>query len=1042
MKKSIILISSVILAVCAFGKEYYVNPDPDKASNAYDGEAEVFDGAHGPKLTLAGVMSVAKKSGDIVYAAEGVYTNEVMSQVSESYSSKARFVCSRVIVPAGVTLQSAAGAEKTFIIGAPATDESGNPVTENNGCGTNSVRCVKLEANAKLVGFTLSGGRAPRGLKDATNYWNAQGGGIYASDSSLVADCVLSNNVAYNSGNAGVNGSYLRCRVVDNDGVGTGTIDAGRIYDCYVNGNTASNGQIFNPGECVNTTFGTKGTTSIWVQGGARTNICECWNCAFLKGVNSPTRTVYHRCAFSADPGDSYTCDSDCIVLTKAELAALGDGGEPVEGSPLVDAGSNTYHRVALDIPFATDVVGLSRVSNGRIDIGSFEFDWRPVFARTLSPFGAVSVAEASSNVLQVVETDELSLEQGASLMVDMEPVGTPARYRLFAEVLGGGVLTICDGETTVASLTSADERKCIELTREGAVRLVLSYSAEDADDAGARVSEFSNAAHIIFNAPGEGITLDGIDVGTNVCAFGASITFTATRRPVLPLCTGITVDGVLHEFGEAGSLTLTVEGTADRIELASVYTERPSAWYVDANDGDDDNLGLYPANAMKTLAAAMTNVNLKSGDTVWALPGSYGAGQVISSERYSSVNRKIANRALVKSGVTLRSKGGAGVTFIEGANATETDDANKGCGVDSVRCVRLESGACVRGFTVRGGRAPRGPMDETATTFWNAQAGGVYSADSNVFIADCVLSNNVAHNTGNVGNGGTYVRCRVVDNDQLVGSSAVNQGVFYDCYINRNYGSGNYQLRNPIKCVNVTFGNKGSGLYLCYQGYECEFYNSLFLNGANSMDRYSYHRCASAKELPSEYKVMDDDCFALSAEELAVIGDGLTGVAGTRLVDAGSNTYHTADFDFPLDGDLNGVPRVLNGRIDIGAAEYDWRTDYARDIRGKVVVAEATSNVVETAAKNVCLGDGDAVTLVWKDVTESLSPRTFRFAVENGTLTVRLNGESVSRLTTDGEWTYEDGSATDRIEFSFAGEGYADVLKSSSLQGLMMIVR
>ena len=987
-------------------------------------------------------MAVAKKSGDIVYAAEGVYTNEVMSQVSESYNGKARFVCSRVIVPAGVTLQSAAGAEKTFIIGAPATDESGNPVTENNGCGTNSVRCVKLEANAKLVGFTLSGGRAPRGLKDATTYWNAQGGGVYARDSSLVADCVLSNNVAYNSGNAGVYGTYLRCRVVDNDGVGTGTIDAGWIYDCYVNGNTAGNGQIFNPAICVNTTFGPDGTASIWVQGGTRTNVCELWNCALLRGANSDTRTVYHRCAFSADPGSKFELDPDCIVLTTAELAALGDGSVPVEGSPLVDAGSNTYHRIELDIPFATDVVGLSRVSNGRIDIGSFEFDWRPVLARTLSPFGAASVAEASSNVLLVAESDELSLEKGASLTVDMEPVGTPARYRLFAEVLGGGVLTICDGETTVASLTSADERKCIELTREGAVRLVLSYSAEDADDAGARVSEFSNAAHIIFNAPGEGITLDGIDVGTNVCAFGASITFTATRRPVLPLCTGITVDGVLHEFGEAGSLTLTVEGTADRIELASVYTERPSAWYVDANDGDDDNLGLYPANAMKTLAAAMTNVNLKSGDTVWALPGSYGAGQVISSERYSSVNRKIANRALVKSGVTLRSKGGAGVTFIEGANATETDDANKGCGVDSVRCVRLESGACVRGFTVRGGRAPRGPTDETATTFWNAQAGGVYSADSNVFIADCVLSNNVAHNTGNVGNGGTYVRCRVVDNDQLVGSSAVSMGVFYDCYINRNYGSGNYQLRNPIKCVNVTFGNKGSGLYLCYQGYECEFYNSLFLDGANSSDRYSYHRCASAKALPTAFKVMDDDCFALSADELAVIGDGLTGVAGTRLVDAGSNTYHTADFDFPLDGDLNGVPRVLNGRIDIGAAEYDWRTDYACDIRGKVVVAEATSNVVETAAKNVRLGDGDAVTLVWRDATESLSPRAFRFAVENGTLTVRLNGASVEELSADGEWVYENGVATDRIEFSFAGKGHADVLKSSSLQGLIMLVR
>lgn len=1016
------------MAASAFGDVYYVNPDASKASDAYDGKAAIFDGTHGPKQTLAGVMAEAKKSGDVVYAAEGVYEDGVMT-TSERYSSASRSINNRVVVPAGVTLRSESGAAKTFIVGAPATGQS----TEADGCGEDSFRCVKLGDNARIVGFTLTGGRAPRGLKDATSFWNAQAGGVHSSDSAVIADCILSNNVAYGSGIAGVNGSYLRCRIVDNIGTGTGAVDSGSFYDCYVNGNSAGGYQLYNLKSCVNTTFGTKGATPYNIQATKAT--CEFWNCALLNGVNAPTKTAYHRCAFSVNPGDAYSFDPDCFVLTKAECIALGDGGEPFDGSPFVDAGSNAYHRITLDIPSGTDVVGNSRVSNGRIDIGCCEFDYRPVFARTLNPFGAVSVAEASSNVLLVAEEDELALDRDASLTVDMGPVGTPARYRLSAEVLGNGTLSIRDGEVTVASLTHVDGRKCVELTRDGAARLHLSYSATDEDDAGARVSDFSNAAYVIFNAPGEGITLGGINAGTNVCAFGSSITFTATRRPVLPFCTGITVDGVLHEFGENTSLTLAVEGMSSRIDIASVYEEHPSAWYVDANDGDDANLGLYPANAMRTLEAALTNVNLKAGDVVWALPGSYAAGRMMTRERYSSALRDVANRAVVGADVMLRSTGGAAVTFIEGESIEDEDDDNKGCGVDSVRCVYLEEGASLIGFTVRGGRAPRGLKD--ATTYWNATGGGVYSSSTNSLVADCILSNNVAHGSGNAGSGCTYVRCRVVDNE-TVGVSAIDSAAFYDCYVNRNAGAGSCQLRNPVVCVNTTFGLDGMVPYKCFSGAECEFYNSLFLGGVPSANNYSYHRCAFAKGLPDQAKVLDADCIDLG--DAGALGDGLVALPGTPLVDGGSNTYHT--LSIRLDGDVCGVPRILNKRIDIGAAEYDWRTDYSSDICGKAVVTEATPNVVETDAKNVRLEDGDAVTLVWKKWEQGVTPRRFRFSIAGGELVVRVNGEQVAALVSDGEWVYEKGAATDQIEFMFTGSGQADILKSVSGLGLVIYVR
>ena len=87
-------------------------------------------------------------SGDTVHAAAGRYDE---SSVVVASSTRAR-----VSVKGGVTLVADEGAEKPFIVGAPA-DVTIDPY--GYGMGTNAIRCAYVAKNGYLTGFTLTGRR-------------------------------------------------------------------------------------------------------------------------------------------------------------------------------------------------------------------------------------------------------------------------------------------------------------------------------------------------------------------------------------------------------------------------------------------------------------------------------------------------------------------------------------------------------------------------------------------------------------------------------------------------------------------------------------------------------------------------------------------------------------------------------------------------------------------------------------------------------------------------------------------------------------------
>lgn len=185
------------------------------------------------KKTLAAAMA-AVVPGDTVHAAEGDYDEgtAILATSSSGAGSWRVIVPSRVVVPTGVRLVASGARDKTRIIGR-AADQADPPQVRSNGdvvkntnlgdsfeadwqaygVGTNgSVKCVTLQPNARIRGFTLTGGRT--GCPEDVTADYTLGAAVlgYDADTSVVEDCLISNNV---SGRAVVyNATAINCDIL------------------------------------------------------------------------------------------------------------------------------------------------------------------------------------------------------------------------------------------------------------------------------------------------------------------------------------------------------------------------------------------------------------------------------------------------------------------------------------------------------------------------------------------------------------------------------------------------------------------------------------------------------------------------------------------------------------------------------------------------------------------------------------------------------------------------------------------------------------
>ena len=468
---------------------------------------------------------------------------------------------------------------------------------------------------------------------------------------------------------------------------------------------------------------------------------------------------------------------------------------------------------------------------------------------------------------------------------------------------------------------------------------------------------------------------------------------------------------------------------------------------YVDPTNGNDENDGKTEEQAKKTLAAAVAAIRCRK-DGIIALPGTYSESNMIHSVISSGVNKPLTVRArvVVPDGSTLASRDGAETTIIEGEpdpNPTGTD--TYGLGPNAMRGVVLGKGSVLRGFTVTKGRTAI--YNATSTGYSdNVQGAGVLGrspADSRA--EDCIFTGNY----GDCGGGGAYV---TFDHCKIVGNRTTRFGSFFrcasavNCYIDGNWGD--RVCESVYSMYNCTFGPSNLNpagtdktMVLCQAGNDVNpvIRNVLSLSPSQDcqINGGDIRNCVLPQGMQfTNYTTLENVNTDLSADALQALYDANgypKSVRGTPSVDTGLESAEAGETD------LAGNPRVLNGAIDIGCYEADWKGQYAKDLGGRrATVTEATVNVRDVDGE-IVLADGAGLAL---ELAAGGFPVKIEFTVTDGTLTVMRGGEVFGTYTAGQTLFLNDAADPENFAFSYEGTGNATLACCKAQPGTLLLVR
>lgn len=318
---------------------------------------------------------------------------------------------------------------------------------------------------------------------------------------------------------------------------------------------------------------------------------------------------------------------------------------------------------------------------------------------------------------------------------------------------------------------------------------------------------------------------------------------------------------------------------------------------YVNPDTGSDtEHGGTSPTDAYQSLTKAMEG--LSSGAVVYAAKGVYRLKSAESGDGYPA-------RVVVPAGVTLVADG-EGEAVIEGE--------------EGMRCVWLNEGATLKGFTVRGGY-----IKETTATSAGPYGAGVGSAASlstvrnKAFVEDCLITANTNNYRGAGISCVVARRCRILANKATHHGSAAYYGVLYNCIVDDN-DSGDATCYQTTPAVNCTFGPGNNQRGFHKVSTTCK--NCIFL-GEMVDDKgdgtFKFDHCAFASDTPkgtiAEARIGEGSYLVPAAQ--IQLTDDYTPVAGACVaIDTGDNSA--------VDGetDVYGNARIYNEIVDMGAVE------------------------------------------------------------------------------------------------------------------------
>jgi hypothetical protein len=440
------------------------------------------------KRTLQAAVDLTA-AHDTVLAAPGVYAEGTRVTPNEKTVGA---LLNRVAVTNAITLRSRDGAAETVIRGAFDTG-SGDPF----GRGPNAVRCVYLGKGA-LEGFTLTGGAT-----DSVNLENEnnRGGGVYVPENNytqLVLDCVISNCASVRGGGMHA-GTIKRCILRDNYAQNNSSALRGSFaYDCLVAQNRTGGsptGSAVGYGWCYNCTVSDN-------EGRSGDN-ASFYN-SILTGYSVSGR--HFDCCIAGGTGGAGTTNDNCFA--DAPLFADADYRLAV-GSPCIDRANRAYVADA----FGTDLDGALRMMNARVDVGAYEWDWRPAFAADLDGAG-VTVTEVTPFVTHATNAayaagSAVYLDGAAALADQQATVAMTASWQipfgrtvlLSYEVTGNGTLALYEGAALIGTATAAAGPVTLKYATAAQTPCLLRfvYTPAAGDPGGALVDAFAGTGGLLL---------------------------------------------------------------------------------------------------------------------------------------------------------------------------------------------------------------------------------------------------------------------------------------------------------------------------------------------------------------------------------------------------------------------------------------------------------------------------------------------------------------------------------------------------------------
>lgn len=981
-----------LIALSAFsafaGNTYYVD-----AVYGDDGNDGLRPGVGHARKTLAKVMElVTANQNDVVYAAPGRYDEETVAVGTAVY---------RVSIPARTALIASGRAEETFIMGASADE---GKAADSYGNGEGAVRCVKMTVNSRLSGFTVTGSRT-----EAAPTGGAYSGAIAGDSNSKIDDCIITDNVGWRGGGGYYSGSFTRCFFKNNVAVnGNGScLMGGSAYNCVFDN---KDGNATYQTTCYNCTFTGKGygAKEAFVYNGIMAveydaNV-SLYSCVY---INSPNRTAK-------------LIDENSVLKVKADIK-LDEKYALQAGSAAIDAGSNLLYKTAAGYEHQErfDFRRGQRMVNGRIDCGAIEFGGglRGDLAGALNPAGRMRIEKLEGEVTTNGQ-GAVRMPAGSSMRVFYPyPAGASGKvdFRFCTAVVGSAALTVKRLDAATPFMTVEESGESVFSSD---VHETLEFEVTGDEGAAVELSGFYNASYVFIDDPEGVLNVEGGTVGINeIIPGGETCAVTLMRNVSLSSrCVGVAVNGTYHAFqGENSDVPLILElkdGDLPRV-VKPVFADSAD-WYVDDNSGSDDNTGDAPYRAKKTLAGAMAISALISGDVVHVAPGIYDEGLMPPTG-------STTNRVLIPAGVALIADKGPDVTVIEGyvpATSPDGTSISTNGGPASVRCVGMNTGASVKGFTLRNGSTA---IEPGAGERYLGQGGGAHGGT----VIDCVISNCYAVR-GGAASGAQLIRCRVSNCGNVTGKNAqggvakvtadaLNGGSIYDTYVT---GSA-FNLTRIVNSVvlSSTWHTQG-GFTPVYNSYIGSDNGQLALTN-------SYVLGMKATSILGEGSVSGVNLMANHIDRAT-----LRPLATSPAIDAGNVKYYVypAGFAHEAGRDVSGGQRIYNGRIDVGCGEYDWRGAFAQslDAKGRIEVAEAGGTVSTNASGGLVLSGETALTLYWR--LAQPGERLFSVAGEGaGGVTVFVDGEEIVRGE-DGVFRFFAGAGAVRVTIRLSGDAAAVV--------------